>query len=162
MLPFLDFDLSALLQEVISRDFPNLETSVSVSFFKAVLSQTETLANVALGARAAKIRIHEILNRSDTPRDIIEFILVHEMLHMVIRPRQTDGRTVQNPPEFWEAELRLFPARRLAWDWLSWTLIPWLKSDGKRERTLVLRGWHKGARRSFPTIEEVREFKSTF
>ena len=50
----LEFDLSPLLQEVISRDFPNLETSVSVSFFKAVLSQTQTLANVVFGDAECK------------------------------------------------------------------------------------------------------------
>ena len=155
MLPFLDFDLSALLQRVISRDFPNLETSVSVSFFKAVLSQTETLANVSVGTRSGRIRIHEILNRGDTPHEIIEFILVHEMLHIVIRPREIDDRTVHHPPEFWEAELRLYPAGFQIWDWLDCALFPWLKGDAKRERTLVLRGWHKGERRPFPTLEEV-------
>ena len=106
--------------------------------------------------RSAKIRIHEILNRRDTPREIIEFILVHEMLHIVIPSREIEGRTVHHPPEFWEAELRLFPARGLAWGWLYWALLPWLKSDEKRERTLVLRGWHRSARRLFPTIEEVQ------
>jgi hypothetical protein len=100
MLPFLNFDLSALCQAIISRDFTSLETSVSVSFFKAVLSQTESLANVAVGERNAKIRVHEILNRGDTPREIIEFILVHEMLHIVIPRREINGRTVHHPRNF--------------------------------------------------------------
>jgi hypothetical protein len=154
MLPFLSFDLPVLLQEVISRDFPNLETSVSVSFFKAVLSQTEALANVAVGDRSAKIRIREILNRGDTPRETIELILVHEMLHIVIRPREIDGRTVHHPPEFWDAEMRLYPAISQIWDWLFCALFSWLKSDEKRERTMVFRGWHKGALHPFPALEE--------
>jgi hypothetical protein len=155
MLPFLDFDLSALLQQVISRNFPNLETSVSVSFFKAVLSLTEPLASVVVRDRTAIIRVHEILNRNDTPRETIEFILVHEMLHIVIPPREIDGRTVHHPPEFWDAESGLYPTRFQIWDWLHRALFPWLKSDEKRERTLVLRGWNKGARHPFPTLGEV-------
>lgn len=156
MLPFLNFDLFALLQAIVSRDFPDLETSVSVSFFKAVLSKTEALANVAVGDRTAKIRVHEILNRGDTPREIIEFILVHELLHIIIPPREIDGCSVHHPPEFWDAEMRLCPARIQIWDWLHRALFPSLKSDEKRERTLVLRGWHKRARHPFPTLEEVR------
>jgi hypothetical protein len=113
MLQFLDFDLSALLQQVISRDFPNLETSVSASFFKAALSQTETLANVGAGARTAKIRIHEILNRGDTPCEIIEFVLVHEVPHIVIPPREIDGRTVHHPPNFGKPNFDY--SQRAAW-----------------------------------------------
>jgi hypothetical protein len=156
MLPFLNFDLSALCQTIISRDFPNLETSVSVAFFKAVLSQTEPLASVLVGDRTAKIRVHEILNRGDTPREVIEFILVHEMLHIVIRPREIDGRTVHHPPEFWEAELQLYPEGFQIWDWLHCALFPRLKRDEKREKVLVLRGWHKNLGRPFPTLGEVR------
>ena len=121
-----------------------------------MLLRTEPLANVAIAEQTAKIRVHEILNRGDTPRDIFEHILIHEMLHIVIRPREIGGRMVHHPPEFWDAELRLSPARSIAWDWLHRSLLPWLKIDKRREQTLVLRGWHKGPHHPFPSLEEVR------
>lgn len=77
------------------------------------------------------------------------------MLHIVVPPREIDGRTVHHPPEFWEAELRLYPVGVQIWDWLHFALFPLLKDDEKRERTLVLRGWHKDARHPFPTMAEV-------
>jgi hypothetical protein len=156
MLPFVHFDLPALLRLVVSRHFPGIEVMVSVSFMQAPLSRTESLASVRVGDRTAGIRIHEILNRSDTPREVIEFILGHEVLHIRVPPREIDGRIVPHPPEFWEEEGRLFPTRSLVWAWLHTALWPRLKLDKQREATMVKRGWQNGVHSPFPTLEDVR------
>ena len=103
------------------------------------------------------IRIHEVLNRADTPREVIEFILIHELLHIEIRPREIDGKRVMHPPEFWEAEARLYPQRQLIWAWFYFALERWLRDDEKREGMMVRRGWHATASQRFPTLEDERE-----
>jgi hypothetical protein len=156
MLPFVHFDLPVLLQQVVSRHFPDMEATVSASFMLASLSRTESLASVRVGGRTAEIRIHEILNRSDTPREVIEFILSHEALHVRVPPREIDGRPVKHPPEFWEAETRLFPERSIVWAWLYAALWPRIKFDKKRESTMVKRGWQNASDRRFPSLEDAR------
>jgi hypothetical protein len=159
MLSFVDFDLHALLQMVVSRHFSGVEVAVSASFSRASPLRTESVASVRVGDRTAAIRIHECLNRIDTPRDVIEFILGHEMLHLVVPRREIDGRTLSHPPEFWDAEMRLFPQRALAWAWLSEALRPCVKMNKKREATMIRRGWQNHIRRRFPTLEDVCAMK---
>jgi hypothetical protein len=156
MLPFVYFDLPALLHLVVSHHFPGLEIPVWAAFSRVSLSRTESLASIRFNDRTAEIRIHEILNRSDTPREVIEFILGHEVLHIKVPPREIDGRLVSHPPEFWEAEARMFPERSLVWAWLYAALWPRIKSDKKREATMVKRGWQDGISRHFPTLEDAR------
>ena len=136
--------------------FPGTEIAASVSFLRASLSRTHPLTSIRNDDRTAKIGIHEILNRSDTPREVIEFILGHELLHMVIRPRQIDGRVVNHPPEFWDAEVSLFPTRTLVWAWLYEALWSCLKVDKMREVTMVRRGWHNKVSNPFPTLKHIR------
>jgi hypothetical protein len=48
-----------------------------------------------------------VLNHPQTPRSVVEFILCHEMLHLVLPPRDVSGHLKTHPPEFWEAENRV-------------------------------------------------------
>jgi len=156
MLPFVNFDLPVLLRQVVSRYSPDIEVMISASFLQASLSRTESLASVRVGSQTAEIHIHEILNRSDTPREVIEFILSHEVLHISVPPREIDGRLVKHPPEFWEAETRLFPERTLVWSWLYAALWSRIKFDEKTEATMVKRRCQNASDRRFPTREDVR------
>jgi hypothetical protein len=156
MLPFVPFDLPVLLQQVVSRHFPDMEVTVSASFMLSSLSRRESLASVRVRGRMAEIRIHEILNRDDTPLEVIEFILGHEVLHISVPRREIAGRVVSHPPEFWDAEARLFPNRSFVWAWLYAALWPRIQFDNKREATMVKRGWQNQVFRRFPTLQDVR------
>ena len=87
---------------------------------------------------------------------MVEHILKHELLHILIRPRQIDGRMAVHPPEFWAEEKRISPSRDEVWDWLHIALIAHLKIDEKREAAMIRRGWHRPAAIPFPTLEYAR------
>ena len=156
MLPFVHFDLPVLLQQVVSRHFPDMEATISTSFMPASFSRTESLASVRVRGRTAEIRIREILNRSDTPRKVIEFILSHEALHVRVRLREIGGRLAKHAPEFWEAETRLLPERSIVWAWLYAALWSRIKFDKKTVAVMVKRGWQNASDHPFPTLEDVR------
>jgi len=160
LIPFVSFDFPALLTTIRTRHFPNVALSISANFLKASRARSESLASINFGGAVADIRIHEILNRADTPEEVIEHILKHEILHIVIRPRQIDSRTVKHPPEFWEAEKRISPEREEAWDWLSIALIAHLRIDEKREAAMIRRGWERSISNPFPTFADARELSN--
>jgi hypothetical protein len=143
MLSFVGFDLAPLLDMVKSRKFPEVEVTVTAAFFPAPSKQAANLASIKVADHEAAIRIHEILNRNDTPCEVIEFILVHELLHILFRPREIEGRSVSHPPEFWEAEAHIFPARNAAWDWIITAIYSCIRIDKKREAVIVRREWRR-------------------
>jgi hypothetical protein len=155
--PFVSFNLLALSAEIRTIHFPDVFPPPSVGFFRSSRVRSESLASVIVGESAGDIRIHEILNRSDTPREVIEHILKHELLHIVIRPRSIAGHVVKHPPEFWEAERRISPQGDLVWNWLYLALISHLKIDKKREATTIKRGWESSIIDRFPTLDEARD-----
>jgi len=157
MLPFVNFDFDALLCAIIRRHFPTTRVPVFASFLHVSPARSEGMASIWITDQCADIRIHEILNRADTPHEVIEYILIHELLHTEIRPREIDGRLVMHPPEFWEAEARLYPQRQLVWAWFYFALSLWLRHDEKREAMIVKRGWHSTASQRFPTLDDARE-----
>jgi hypothetical protein len=63
---------------------------------------------------------HPILNRPDTPIEIVRFIAKHELAH-IVRPGRwsASGHWEGHPPEFWELEYRLAPERWACWHWIS-------------------------------------------
>jgi hypothetical protein len=156
LIPFLSFDFHALLRETITRHFDDVRVPVSASFLRPGRSRSVSLAFIMVRENDAQIRLHEIINRTDVPLAVFRFILCHELLHVVIPPREIDGRTVKHPPEFWEAEKRRFPERSQAWDWINAALFPWLIRDRRREATLVRRSWRDSSRHRFPTLEEAK------
>jgi len=50
------------------------------------------------------IRMHPVLDREWVPSYILEFLVYHEMLHWLFRPRVAGGRRVIHGPAFIEAE----------------------------------------------------------
>lgn len=63
------------------------------------------------------IRIHPILDNPHVPRFFVEFIVYHEMLHLVVPPRPGKGsRALHHPKEFLALE-RQYPYYREAVAW---------------------------------------------
>ena len=80
----------------------------------------------------------------------------HELLHLVIPPREVEGTTRMHPPEFWEAEHTVCPERSIAWAWLWNNLGDCLKRRARLERIDVLRNWKKVWSVPKSSIEDVR------
>lgn len=147
-LSFLRFDPFFMLEQIRS-EFPELSGKYKIEL---VLKRHALLACVRQRKGEVLILVHSILNHEDTPREVIEVVLRHELLHLIIPPREVDGKHKSHPPEFWEAEDRVSPTRALAWNWLFGVLGLNLRRDQKREAVLVLRGWEKQMRHPRPGV----------
>lgn len=148
------FSLSALLTEV-RNGFPEL-ASQKIEIW---LRNQPTLATVRLDDNKVVIELHAVLNHSQTPERVVRFILRHELLHVLIRPREIDGRLAAHPPEFWDAERR-FPDRLLAWSWVKLTLGSCLRPNQTKECTFVTRKWKALINVDRPSIEQIERFNS--
>lgn len=122
---FLSFDVLDLLAGI--QQEMELDSVGPVSFS---LQTMETLACVRWehGMPGADIFFHSLFNRADVPQPVIEHVLRHELLHLKIPAREIDGKLVNHPPEFWEAEQALVP----------WKSAPrgvgWFSPSGKSSR----------------------------
>ena len=112
-LSFLPFSASGLLAEIHADLFPDVGQTVQL-FFVA----KGPLACIAHASEYGSIYIHQLLNHSETPVAVIGLILKHELLHLRIPPTIEDGKKVQHPPTFWEAERAIAPERHSAWAWI--------------------------------------------
>lgn len=130
----------AVLEFARSRYFPDLQGKVEV-FFGA--SKTLAWIRIDRDRDRAAICIHPLLNHQDTPREPISLICKHELLHLIIAPREIGGRLRAHPPEFFERERAITPERDRAWAWLWLTWGSHLRSRPRLERIDVLRGWGK-------------------
>ncbi len=135
-IPMLQFSLDDCLSKVQRAFFPNLAEDVSVGFV-----EQPNLACIMPQPLSAMIYLHLLLNCVHTPRQVVEFIFKHELLHLVIPPREIDGRMTSHPPEFWEAEHAICPEGKLVWCWLMLLFGSVLHRDEKQESTRVKRGW---------------------
>lgn len=54
------------------------------------------------------IRLHPLLDQAKVPIDFVEYVVFHEMLHLVIPPRRHGAIWQQHPPEF-QAMERNYP-----------------------------------------------------
>jgi hypothetical protein len=135
-LSLLNFQLSGLVAEV-RRDFPTLASRR----IEVWLQTQSTLACIVDEGESACIRLHSVLNHPETPRRVIAFILCHELIHLLVPPRDVNGKRKSHPPEFWEAECRLSPDRVSAWGWLILVLGDCLRSNRQKECTFVKRTW---------------------
>jgi hypothetical protein len=134
-LPMFNFSLPCLLNEVRGEFLELLSKRVTVW-----LRIQPTLATVQLDDDEIVINLHAVLNHAQTPEQVIGFILRHEMLHMIIPPREVDGIVVSHPPEFWAVE-RDFPDRVPVWNWLTVSLGSCMRSNKKQQCTFITREW---------------------
>jgi hypothetical protein len=136
-LSLLDFDVRQLKTSVQAR-FPSLNAKP----IRVWLRTQSTLACIQDHGQSATICLHSVLNHPQTPRSVVEFILCHEMLHLMFPPREVDGRRTVHPPEFWEAEKR-FPHRTESWSWILIVLGACLKRDKRQQCTFVKSNWKR-------------------
>lgn len=134
---FVDVDLPELLTELVAGEFADIDQGVRVSFVSE-----GPLACIDPG-QPAHIYIHQVLNHPDTPREVIRYVLQHELLHLRI-PSHGDNA---HPPEFREAEKRLCPDMGKAWGWMLVNLGRFTRQDPLRQRVKVLRNWREIWRR---------------
>lgn len=85
------------------------------------------------------IQISTLLNEPDTPYEVMEHIIIHELLHIEVPPREIDGKHVSHPPEFWERERALSPQAGKAMEWIFLRFFSDLKIDRKNECLFVKR-----------------------
>jgi len=135
-LSFLPFSVLELLTKIRSDLFPDVHHKVQLHFINK-----GPLACIEYNGESASIYIHQVLNHPDTPFELINLILKHELLHLRIPSALVDGKMVQHPPAFWAAERAIAPERRPAWDWIWWNLEACLKRRKKLERIDVRPNW---------------------
>lgn len=154
-------ELSVLPFDLISRtraiqtEFPTL----GARRISVWLQQQRGLACVQYVDDSAAICIHAVLNHPQTPAVVVDFILRHEMLHLVVPPREVEGRSTSHPPEFWEAEQR-FPHREATWRWIWWVLGSCLKRDKQKECTFVKSSWKRLMSGERPSVEKIEELRA--
>lgn len=80
----------------------------------------------------------------------------HELLHLIIPPRDVGGKRSAHPPEFWEAERTMSPDRSLAWTWIAVVLHSCLRRDNQRECMMVKPTWKRLTNLNRPTLDELQ------
>ena len=103
----------------------------------------QTLACIATAERQPVIEVHDIINIAELPLVAFDHILIHELLHLVVPPREIEGKMKSHPPEFWKLERRFSPRSDDVWQWLNLRLFGELVRDEAREEVRVKRGWRK-------------------
>ncbi len=139
-LPQISYSPRELIEEVRARSFPALREPVELFFGKI-----GSLAFIRrpLSNQNATIFIHDIINRPDTPMPVLRFVVLHELLHLQIPPREIGRKRTTHPPEFWTVERQLAPDREECWAWIWLSFHSHLVHDEKKEQTRVKRTWVK-------------------
>lgn len=132
------FSFATLVEETRAVWFPDLEGEVEVRF-----GSVGALASIwfhRMGPERHVMVFHPILNRPDTPIEVVRFIAKHELTHLVVRGPG-------HPPGFFEHELAVGPERFAVWSWVHANL------DGPMRHTrwglYVLRSWRRRVRPAF-------------
>lgn len=137
-LNFLAFSPSKLLAEIHADLFPDVSHTVRVDFVTR-----GPLACIGHTGDSASIYIHQLLNHSDTPVEVIRVIFKHELLHLRIPPTGEAGKEVPHPPEFWAAERAISPERDTVWAWIWVNFAMCLKARPRQERIQVFANWKR-------------------
>ena len=156
-LSLLDFDVGRTIVDV-RREFPTLAPRQ----IEVWLQAQSTLSCITDEGESTCIRLHPVLNHSGTPRAVIKFILCHELIHLLVPPREVDGKRKTHSPEFWAAERKRCPNRIVAWSWIITVLGPCLRSDRRKECIFVKRNWKLLMHERRPTLEQISSNVSVF
>lgn len=134
---FLPFSVPSLLRKIQDELFPDITHKVHVYFVtNGPLACIDEEAE-----KKASIYVHQVLNHSATPIEVIGMIFKHELLHLRIPPSMECGEVKQHPKAFWDAEKELCPERMDAWTWIWLNLAPCIKKRPRLERIDVLEKW---------------------
>lgn len=135
---FTSFSVPDVLDQVRKEHFPEISAEIPIYAINR-----GPLVCIAVDDSSSTIYVHQLLNHSDTPREVFSLICKHELLHLRITPRFDGKRTIQHPPEFWKAEEAMAPERRIAWAWIWGNLGVCLKIRPVLERIDVRSNWKK-------------------
>lgn len=151
---FLSFDVLALLATI--QHEMELDSVGPVTF---TMQAMNTLACIRLGQEkvGSDIYFHSLFNRPDVPQPVIEHVLRHEFLHLKIPAREIDGKLINHPPEFWEAEQSLVPWGRTSWGWMSLAFCDAIRLDRPNECIWVKKTWRKLQKHPYPSWQMVLE-----
>ena len=108
-----------------------------------------------ISKQGSLICLHEILNGPDVPEQVFRHILTHELIHLVVAPRELDGKITTHPPEFWRLEHDLCPERTWIWEWLWDHFHSCLIIDRKNECLKVKRDWRKRRELSSRSLDDI-------
>ena len=132
------FSFSAVVDQARAVWFPEIEDEIEVRIGDAGSLACTWRHRMGFGRHI--ILFHPILNRPDTPIEVVRFIAKHELTH-ILHPESG------HPPQFWEDEFRVAPERFAAWSWIHANL------DGPVRETRwglrVVRSWRGTDRHTF-------------
>jgi len=133
---FVAYSIYELVNIVKDQFFSDINHKVSINFF-----YQRPLACIQHNDESASIKMHSILNHKETPKEVILFVIKHELLHLAIPPRVIKKRLVKHPPEFFEREKFISPEYELIWRWLDYNFFHCLKVCNRKEQVLVTSEW---------------------
>lgn len=139
-LEFVSFSMREALEKVRAGFFPELSVAIAYGF-----ADMDALASVGCPKEGSKalVSIHPLFNHRATPEEVIGFVFKHELLHLVVPPREVKGKRRTHPPEFWERERAIAPEGRRVWLWIWVNFGPYLRRHPRLEVTRVKRGARK-------------------
>lgn len=149
-LSFFSFNVYELLEQCQAK-FPEI-SNYEVNF---LINRQPTLACIEHYESSAMIVLHPILNHNSSPMEVLRFIFMHELLHLIIQPREIDGVIKSHPPEFWEAENKYITDRNMSWYWLYYVLGEALQNDHENECTWVKSNWKELMRSDRQSFEDI-------
>lgn len=158
-LSFLEFDVLELLADIqVEMGLTSAEPAT------LSLQSIETLACIYHGPGKAggNIYLHSLFNRSDVPQPVIEHVLRHELLHLKIPARVIDGKRIDHPPEFWEAEAKLVPWKSASWAWMYTAFWDALKVDRDDECIWIKKNWKRLQRHPYPSWQAILDDTKLF
>jgi hypothetical protein len=132
-------NVPALLEQVRGTLFPTISDRLEVFFIDGPF--VACICHSPLSG--ATIFLHNILNRPEVSPAVFQYILSHELIHLIVRGREVEGKFTTHPPEFWEMERALVPNRDVAFSWLWLSFSPVLKRDKEHEGIRVKRRWRR-------------------
>jgi hypothetical protein len=68
-----------------------------------------------------------------------------------------DGKRVDHPPEFWEAEAKLVPWKSASWAWMYAAFWDALKVDRDNECIWIKKTWKRLQRHPYPSWQAILE-----
>jgi hypothetical protein len=106
------YDLDAIFHDINMRFFSDkIRCAIRWGRQRARRRRRGRQVSIRFGSwhRAERcIRIHPLLDDPQVPREFIDYIVFHEMLHVVVPSQRAGGRSIDHPPEFQQLE-RTFP-----------------------------------------------------
>ena len=141
------FDTKALLKAIHREIFPHIDATIQIGY-----ARRKELASIQnISDKVWRIHLNSVLNSHETPEQIIRHILIHELIHIEIRPRiltpeewlnspykgkrskraleKSLTREASHPPEFAERERSLSQDGPLTSEWLFTQFGLWIRHD---------------------------------